>query len=234
MASNASGGRADIAKLVEKQMRNWEIARSQTAVPSPEEPGFTVHDFIAISRTYGSGGARIAAALGEKLQWPLFDREILQSMAGDDEVRQRLYAQMDERDTNWLEDALRWITRGEFRKGDYFYRLNETILALNRQGPAVFLGRGADLILPRDRGLRVRILASLTTRAAAVAQRNHISESAALAEIERIDRERAEFRRNHFGKDADDPALWDLTLSLDHFGDAHAIEVLLAAQRLRG
>ncbi|MEW6251294.1 MAG: cytidylate kinase family protein, partial [Planctomycetota bacterium] len=151
----------EIAKLVEKQMRNWELSRAQRAA-GPGGQGGTgtaqrVAPFVAISRSVEAGGSEVARELGEALGWPVFDREILQAMAGDNEVRARLYENMDERDKSWIEDALKWLLRGRVPPEDYYYRVTEAVLAIQRQGPAVFLGRGADLILPKELGLRVRL-----------------------------------------------------------------------------
>ncbi len=234
MPARTPGNKSDIAKIVEKQMRNWELARAQRVAELPDEERPAGEQFVAISRMVGSGGSQVAKLLGEKLNWPVFDKEILQAMAGDDALRQRLYESMDERDETWLDNALRWLLRGELRKDDYFYRLNEAILALNRQGPAVFLGRGADLILTHDNGLRVRISGTVERRAAEYAKRHDMSEALARAEVERIDRERGEFIRNHFNKNTNDPTRYDICLNLDRFTPAQGVELILAVMRQRG
>ncbi len=233
MRAGSSPNNPGIAKIVEKQMRNWELARGQQAAPTAV-PAPAVREFVAISRSVGSGGSDVATLLGERLRWPVFDREILHAMAGDDVVRARLYARLDERDQNWLEDTLRWLIEGELRRDDYFYRLTETILALARQGTAVFLGRSADLILPRDHGLRVRIIAPLPQRIHAFALRSNMPEGPARAEVERIDQQRADFRRHHFGPDANDDTCHDLVVNLSHYTPAQAVELIAAALRIRG
>ena len=107
------------AKLVERQMRNWELARAQRlSVPAPQRE--EVEDFIAISRNAGAQGKVVAAELGEKLGWPVFGREILDVMAGDDDLRRQIYASMDERDLSWYEETLRALMQPEFVKNDYF------------------------------------------------------------------------------------------------------------------
>ncbi len=232
--ASAPGGRSDLAKIVERQMRNWELARAQRLEVQPEAEDADVMDFVAISRSVGSGGGAVAAALGEKLNWPVFDREILQAMAGDDQIRARLYEQMDERDTTWLESSLRWLIQGEFRKEDYYHRLSETMLALARRGPAVFLGRAADLILPASRGLRVRITASEERRGEELAGRLNVTPALARAEVERIDRERAEFRRNRYGKSANAMERFDLMVNMDAFTVDQAVELIHSALRMRG
>jgi hypothetical protein len=234
MSGKPTGGRSDVARVVERQMRNWELASAQRAEPLPHRPRCEVAQFVCVSRTVACGGGAVARLLGERLGWPVFDREILQAMAGDDQVRARLYEHLDERDVSWLEDALRWVIRGELRTDDYFCRLTETVLALARRGPAVFLGRGVDLILPCDRGLRVRITASPERRARDYAREHNMSEVLARAEIERIDGERGEFRRRRFGKSANDATRYDLVLNMDRLTPAQAVELLLAALRVRG
>jgi cytidylate kinase len=222
-----------VAKLVEKQMRNWELARRQVrrVERRPEEK--QVEDFITISREVGAGGAAVAQRLGDQLGWPVFDKEILRHMAKDDQVRTRLYEKMDERDANWLESVLRWLLEGEFRKEDYFHRLSETVLALARQGPGIFLGRAADRVLPQDRGLRVRLVAPEEQRVAEFAQRNQCDEDAARDRISDLERERTEFTRRHFDQADDAPLRFDVVLNRGRFSVDETVEVISAALRLR-
>jgi hypothetical protein len=226
-------GRPELGKLVERQMRNWELSRAQrVSYPTKVEPRGA--PFVAISRSFGCGGSDVARLLGQRLNWPVFDRELLQTMAGDDQVRARLYEHMDERDTNWMESTLQWLLRGELRKDDFFYQLSETVLAIHRQGPAVFLGRGADLILPHAAGLRVRLDAPLEHRTTCVAQREGVTAARALDLIEQRDSERESFRRRHFGRSACEHGQHDLCVNTASFGAAAAVEVIVAALRTRG
>lgn len=224
---------SNTAKLVEKQMRNWEITRQQRLEVKEGPREEEVADFITISQAVGSTGEEVARKLAERLGWPLFDKEILQHMAGDDQVRTRLYEKMDERDTNWLEHMIRNLLQGEYRKEDYSYRLSEAVLALARQGPAVFLGRGADFILPQDRGLRVRLLAPDEFRIAAYAQREQCDEETARKEIARVEREREDFFRRCFGKLRADLTRFDLMINLGRMSHDEAVEVMVIALRQR-
>jgi len=173
-------------KVIERQVRNWEIAQSQklTAESAKCEE---VCDFITIGNICGSGGIQTAVLLSEELNWPVFDRQILTAMAGDDELRTRLYRSMDERDLGWLENTFRSFMQVEFRKNDYFHRLTETLLCLARQSHAIFIGRSADLILPKNKGLRVKMVASLEHCAQNFAEHNHCSLEQARSEIARIE-----------------------------------------------
>ncbi len=224
----------EVNRLIEQQLRNWELSRQQGRGTGTTPPRRAVREFIAVSRQVASGGSEVARLVGERLKWPVFDREILQAMAGDDAARERVYTAMDERDIGWLEEMMRWLVREEPHPQDYFKRLTRTVLSLARGGNALFLGRGADLILPRECGLRVRVVAPLEQRARTFVQRLNTTLSKAREEIERIDRERTEFVHSHFRAADGDDCRFDLVLNTGRLSTSDAAEIVLHAARLKG
>ena len=63
MAAKLVHGNRDIARLVEKQLRNWELSRQQrptTEVAVPQQ----AEDFVCISSPELSNGARAEIAFG--------------------------------------------------------------------------------------------------------------------------------------------------------------------------
>jgi cytidylate kinase len=220
------------AQALERQMRNWELSRLQRLERAATERA-EVGDFITISRQVGLNAEHIARELGSRLGWPVFGRNLLEAMAGDDEVRHRVYRSMDERDLRWWQEALRSLLEQEFDVNDYFHRLSHTVLSLARQGSCIFVGRGCDLMLPRDLGLRLRFVASLEQRVAGVARELRLTAGAARRELARIERERAAFLAHHFGVKADDPTRADLTVNLGRWEPELVIELVLAAHEKR-
>jgi hypothetical protein len=221
------------ARAVERQMQYWELARAQRlALPVESRP--EIEDFVCISRQAGIDGREVASAVAERLGWPLFDREVLDLMAGDDAARRRLYEAVDERDFKWWEAAMSpWVV-GHFVQDDYFHRLCDAVLMLARQGRCVFLGRGANRILPAGHGLRVRLLASLESRARALAAAKPLLTLAEAREtLVAEDRARAEFFRRRFRSDQDDPSGYDLVLDLERWSEPESTELILEAHALR-
>jgi len=221
-----------IADLVERQMRNWELARQQRIKPSETED-VGVEDFVCVSRQVGTEGGKVAIQVGEELGWPVFDREILDAMAGDDEMRRQVYESMDERDLDWWEESLRSLMRSEFVRNDYFRRLSETLLSLARQGNCVFLGRGADLILPAERGFRVRLVAPLAARIKLYSQMHGLTAAEAEGQMGRIELARHKFFRHHFGVDVDDPVRYHMTINLARCSIAEAAAMISQVRRIR-
>jgi cytidylate kinase len=154
-------------------------------------------------------------------------------MAGNDSLRKQVYASMDERDLSWCEEALRSFLDPNAFKNDYFHQLTKTILSLVRQGNAVFVGRGADLILPPDAGLRVRIIAPLEMRIRNLALRQGTSEDQARKDVEKLEMERAQYVRRHFHADVHDDRRYDLVINLRRISPTQAAEIILTSQALR-
>lgn len=218
---------AQMGSIVEQQMRNWELARSQHRDDGQEPPPENT-DFICITREFGTNADQIAALVSEKLGWPFFDREIIHAMAGNDRFRELVYASMDEREIGYFEELLHsFLDPGSFR-GDYFHELTHTIRSIVRQGSAVFVGHGADMILPPDAGLRVDIVAPMEMRIRNAAERLQVSPEQARREIEKLEKERAGFMRRHFrGRDS---RRYDLVINLRRLSSAAAADLIVAAR----
>ncbi len=225
----AIASRPALARLVEKQMRTWELARSQH-LDAPSEPAAVVREFVSVSYQFGSGGDRVAARVAESLGWPFFDKAILQEMAGDDDTRRRLYESIDERDLSWLEEVGRALAQAEFRDHDYFHRLVTTVLAISRRGPAVFLGRATDLILPRDHGFRVKLFRSVEGCVDAHARDQGLDRDSAREELHELEAARMKLIARYFGGRATEPTRYDLAVNLDAFSEEQAVQLVLYAR----
>ena len=221
-----------IGQLVERQMRNWELARSQNIEEErPHERA--VFDFISISHSAGLPTGEIASLIGEQLGWPVFDRQILREMAGNDKDRERVYRCMDERDLSWLEEMILGLIGDGFSRNDYFHNLVKTVLSITRRCRVIFVGHATDLILPRNHGLRVRVVATREFCAEAHAQEQGITADLAAKEVATLEQERSQFVRHHFHVDVEEQTRHDLIVNLERFSTEHAVALILAALRAR-
>ena len=78
---------------------------------------------------------------------------------------------------------------------------------------SVIVGRGAAQILPAARTFRVRLLAPQKERIAVIRRQLALPEEEAARWVERTDRDRTWFVREHFSKDPSDPGNYDLILN---------------------
>jgi len=216
--------------IVERQMRNWELARSQSDVQAQSEPAEAVHDYITVSRQLGSGGYDIAQRLGRALGWQVYGREILEYMAEQDAVQRRIYALQDERHESWLESIMNaLVPERPFRRDDYFHKLARAILTIARNESAIFLGRGAAFLLPPERGVRVRIVAPLETCVANLAMREGLTLEEAENKVRHEGKERDNFIRAHFVPEPWAADHYDLVLNVENVAPDAAQAIILAA-----
>jgi cytidylate kinase len=113
----------------------------------------------------------------------------------------------------------------------YVVQVSRLIQVLSRAGSAVFVGRGAQFVLPRSQTFAVRIVAPEMYRAKRVQQRRNISLPEALDSIRRTDGGRRKFIQRFFRQDISDPHLYDLVINAARLGAAGAADQITYAVR---
>jgi len=217
-----------LAEALAKTHHQWELQRraEEQFGARPRLPALT----IAISREAGANGGLIGRAIGERLGWPVYDRELVQLVADSLNVRASLLHELDERRSNWIRECLESFGSGpDVTHGAYVHRLIETVLALAAHGECVLVGRGAAAVLPSATTLRVRLVAPLEHRIAVIQERRQMSREEAARWIEATDRERSGFLRDHFGAELTEPTHYDLVLNTARFNVKECADLVIAA-----
>jgi cytidylate kinase len=212
--------------IVEALLRAAEYPR-RPEMPHP--PRFT----IAISREVGAGGRLVAREVGRRLNWPVYDHELLENLAGELHVDLDRLESIDERPGHWLVDCLNaFAAVATVSEVTYFRRLLKLLLALGDQGECVLLGRGATFVLPAASTLRVRLLASHKDRVALIGRERGLNPSEAARYVDTTDVERIRFIKSHFHKDPTEPLHYDLVLNTSRYSVAECAEMIIGALRL--
>ena len=151
---------------------------------------------INIGRQFGSGGRRIAAALGVRLGIPVYDNELLVEAAQKSGFSKDLFEMRDEHKSNFTLSNLfgsinRYGSADSFLNDNRLFKIqSDVILELAQQGPAIFVGRASDYVLREKECLDVFITAPLEIRKKDVAEREGISLEEAESMIAKRDRDR--------------------------------------------
>ena len=151
---------------------------------------------INIGRQFGSGGRRVAAALGVRLDIPVYDNELIAEAAQKSGFSKDLFLQRDEHKSNFTLSNLfgsinRYGSADSFLNDNRLFKIqSDVILELAQQGPAVFVGRASDYVLREMDCLDVFITAPLEIRIKDVAEREGISLDEAESMIAKRDRDR--------------------------------------------
>jgi hypothetical protein len=113
---------------------------------------------------------------------------------------------------------------------DYVKNLISAVFTFANMGSSIFVGRGAHLILPRDRVLVARIICSDEYRIVRLAGILDVEETEAEKLLHRIDREQRAFFKKAFGKKDASPYEFDLVINSDFINEpGSAAEVIACA-----
>lgn len=200
-----------LENVVEKTIRKWQIEQKKK-YKNPIRP------VITMSRLPGAMGSDLAHKLAADLQIDLYDHEIVEEIAQNANVSQKIVESLDEQDRSVLDD---WISSlGEYHMWayDYLSQLTRVICAIGTHGHSIIIGRGASYILPKDVSLRVLVVAPLEVRVGNVMLKYRASEKDARRNIMRSEAERRAFIRKYFQADLTEPTNYDLVVNTENTG----------------
>jgi cytidylate kinase len=217
-----------MAEAMTRVRRQWQnqqrIPELAEALSPPAPLAFT----IAISREAGANGSAVGRLLGERLGWPVYDYELVERIASDMGLRSELLESMDEKHMSWLQEFADSFSSGcSVTESAYVHHLVETLLTLAIHGECIIVGRGANVVVPVETSLRIRLVAPIWVRIATVQKRRSLSFEEAQRWVEKTDRDRARFIKDHFHKEANDPHLHDLVLNTSRFSLETCAEIII-------
>lgn len=181
---------------------------------------------ITIAREMGSDGEAVADRVARALSFALVDRYLLEGLIQEHGLTGRELDESDEERGGTVVAAA-----GDVHV-DY---LQAVLLDLAANQDVVVVGRGGQFLF-RDCpwSLHVRVVAGPGGRRAAVQRAQDLNDAEAEAMLEEADRRRAEWIRQHYGGDWEDPAHYDLIVRTDRLGVEGAAVVIRSAAEVRG
>jgi len=221
-----------IDRIVEEQVERWRVERMRAeAHPQVHKP----LPVVAISRQYGARGAAVGHRVAEKLGCSYWNRELVEEIARNADVSDRLVRFQDERHEPGIVETVRGMIRngGSMSASDYHRELVRVVQAIAVHGTAVLIGRGVTFMVAREGAVSVRVVCPLEDRVRGLVERRGISEAEARAEIAEFDAERRAFIRDHYNSDAEDPSCYDLHVNTGTMTIDQCAEVVVAAYRAR-
>ncbi|QDU63574.1 cytidylate kinase [Planctomycetes bacterium Pan216] len=187
---------------------------------------------IAISRECYALGGTTGRLLANQLDWPMYGYEIIDEVARDMDVNRPLVDGLDEVGFRWVRSIMMSLM-GAPDQTSFAIHLRRVIAAIALEGYAVFLGRGAAVLLPPEHCFRVRIVADKRVRVRRCMERLGLSRGDATRHVEITDDQRRAFVRDFFNADVTDPHRYDLVINTDKVAPASAAEMILALAKER-
>ncbi len=217
----------DIDQMITDQVKIW-TQHEEEAQLRGEVPG--AWPIITISREFGARGAALAALLGERMGFKVWDKELLQAIAEESGDDVRLLKSLDEHRRKTIDDAMHGTLMGSKHTNTHYFRaLIHVIHTIVAHGKSIVVGRGANYISKSPEILCVRVVCPLEARIRGYAEREGLTEKHARKEVVRRDADRADFIRHHFRRDVGTPSDYDLVLNACTLSLEQMADVVLAA-----
>ncbi len=212
-------------RYIEKAVSKYEAwINSKKKDNKAEQRGNLV---ITVSRETGSGGRKVAEALGKALDLHIWDKQILDVLASQSNMnyQSRMFEALDEKAQNAI-DALVSNFFGDIDKHTYLKLLPKAVYVISHHD-SIILGRGAHLLLPQS--FRVRIGASIETRIQNIVSKESIDEKAAKEKIKEIDRQRLSYIKElkRYLHIKDTQFEYDLCINTDRLSIEQSVDIIL-------
>lgn len=194
---------------------------------------------ITLSRDYGALGEVVAHSLGQALNVPVYDKEILDRVAKSAKADPHQFQIHDEQSSAGLSSFLYSLVSGNpATLQDYRHHLCEVVLDLARHD-GILVGRGAHLILGGARVFRVRVVGSQAVCAQRAALELNLPVPEAEHKVAEVNANRRQALLDLFhgsiGPCGPEHAeQFDLVINTDHFSPGSAVAIILLALREAG
>lgn len=187
---------------------------------------------IAIEREYGAGGGEVARRLSQKLNIPIYGKDLLEEAAVLANITPREAYQLEEgfagKVASFISRAFQMIP-GVDPEEDYLYQIQaELIRSRSQARPAVFLGRLAQDAL-KGTGLdyiRIFITRPKEDRIYQVMKKKGLSAEQAEELIDKVDQNRTRRVLHHADRDWGSSENYDLVLNSEELGIDGCVEVI--------
>lgn len=186
---------------------------------------------IVISRDPGSGGKVVAKKIAKKLNWQLFNKDIMIKLSQELNIPAKDLEHIDEHSRSWFADIFHSIFNPSYVSDvKYINSLRRILLHAAKMGNMVILGRGANLIIPQNKCLRVRVTASFKDRVDNTYKYEKMKSKAIASEwVKKVESNRNRFIRQYFGVNPHNPWNYDLVVSTDNLSLDQTADLIIQA-----
>ena len=203
---------------------------------------------ITISREVGTGGRTIGRKLAERMDINFYDKELIHVLMKRFNLNAETIEQIKGEKKSWLSDFIRFVSPmpaasailesdakfgkesySEVTSDDIYKAETEILLELANEGSCVIAGRsGFYVFRNHPNHLSIFITASDTNRVQRVMRKQNMTEEAATALINDIDRKRENYIRRYTGTSRYDIRNYDLVLNADGHTEEQLVDIILS------
>ena len=221
-----------------KFLDKW-VAIEESVEEVKETPSIQISDksrvVITISREFGSGGHEIGKTVAQKLGLQFYDKKLIKLTSEKGGFTEEYIKQHEQKLAHSLlyqlyEQNYAYINERKPPLDALFLVQSKIIRDISAKESCVIVGRCANFILKDQPGcFHVFIHADDEYRKQRIMQKYDLDKNAAAREIEKTNRERANYCRHYTGKNWGDAVNYDLTLNSSSLGIDEAVKMIIEA-----
>lgn len=192
--------------------------------------------FVTISRQTGAGGITIGEKLvaylwendkGAVCPWTIFDKTLVDHVLKEHQLPEKISEYMPESKVSQMDDIMEELFGLHPSEWTLIHKTSETILNLAQMGNVILVGRGAHIITKKlPNGFHVRLIASIEKRIEHLQEYYKLDRKHAIKLMEKEDKGRCDYVKEHFDKNIDDPLAYDLVINTDRLSYDQAAKLI--------
>jgi cytidylate kinase len=167
---------------------------------------------ITISRQMGAGGIEVAKILAERLTtgseraWTVFDRNLAELIWKNQDLPASVCYFLEQEIPKGLQDTVQELLGVRTTGSHLVEHTTQTVLRLAGLGNAIFIGRGANIIMANQKSaLHVRLVAPFARRVRQIEEHHRLGTQEAVELIAATDDARRRYIKHYFRAEIDDP-----------------------------
>ena len=169
---------------------------------------------VTITWEPGCGEESIAERLCSELGMHLYDWELVEQIAKDEQVSTQLVSSLEKNPPTGFADFLAEIApEYGLTSLRYIRSLKRILLAIAVTGNAVIAGRGSNFFLPLDKKIGLCLVAPLEVRIKNIMKEFGLAEKEARKHISRLEEEHGKLVRKYLQADIRDPAHYHFVIN---------------------
>lgn len=219
-----------VPQIIEQQIQFWmrkEAAEKGVLLPNTKFP------IITISREFGAKGAALAAELGLKLGFKVWDKDLLELISKNIGSDKEFIKSLDESRRGLLEDTIFGFIHHRETNLSYLIFLIKAVRALEKFGNNIIVGRGANYICQNPDSFHVRVVCPLKKRIQNYARDYQITRNEASEIIQKKDADRENFARYNFNQQVSNSSDYDLIINSNTYSLTEMAELVIRAYEIK-
>ena len=196
----------ELNRLLKVRLEEWRLREK----PEPPRP----KPVVTITREPGCGGESIAERLCSELDLHLYDWELVEQIAKDEQVSAQLVSTLEKNPPSGFADYLaEFDPQHNLTSDEYIASLKRILLAIAVTGNAVIVGRGSNFFLPPDKKIGLCFVAPLELRIKNIMKGLGLTEEEARKHVSKLEAEHRRYVKKYFQADIRDSTQYQLVIN---------------------